>query len=639
MGFLNPRNLAWGVSLALLVLIYLRSRSRPTIEVSSLMLFDEAPAPVARVRLLRIDLLFWLEMATLAALTLAIAGLYLRLPTSPGHGRSHALVFDLGAGMSAHEESGTRLDAAKRQALAVISAAPIGDEFSVIGYALEAQLRHPQSANLDSVRVAIASLHPMAVPARAAALGAALMRAQGASEIDVFADRPLPEGALDDAGASARVNFHEVGTPAENLAIVSLEPGVTGVSNGRVAVRNFSNHPHLCELAIDLDDVEVLHQSLMLAPREQMMVLFGPLKDNGTLRARILTPDAIDADNTRYAWAASDSSAHVLVLSPDPAVRDDLARILIAINGNFQIETADPARYRPESDTGLLAGVAHPFALAVIHDGVAPKVAAESTLLVYPPLPPAQLAHGSAQAPPATTGFSVEASLPTAEMRDSSADSAAGSDALTLGPTRVVALADWMEPIATARGGERGPFAAAAIGRGAAGLTAVIAFDVRNHFLLDPDHLDALVAAVDVIKRLVVPSDLQIVTTGSYVSVPVTGSAKVTEPGGEVRTVKADASGRVRVRALQAGRYTIEAPGEKVEVLANYYDAAESDLIAPPSVASNQGRVALRAATDAPIARQVRPLGILLIALALAAMVIESALLLRHASRWGMRHV
>ena len=32
------------------VIIYLRSRSRPTIEVSSLMLFDEAPAPVASRR-------------------------------------------------------------------------------------------------------------------------------------------------------------------------------------------------------------------------------------------------------------------------------------------------------------------------------------------------------------------------------------------------------------------------------------------------------------------------------------------------------------------------------------------------------------------------------------------------------------
>src|SRR5208282_3761575 len=110
-------------------------------------LFDEAPAPVASVRHVRIDPLFWLEMATLAALTLAIAGLYVMRPPSPGHGRSHALVFDLGAGMSAREGSGTRMDQARQQAEAIIEQAPEGDEFSIIGYALEAQVRHPQTAN------------------------------------------------------------------------------------------------------------------------------------------------------------------------------------------------------------------------------------------------------------------------------------------------------------------------------------------------------------------------------------------------------------------------------------------------------------------------------------------------------------
>ena len=56
-------------------------------------------------------------------------------PPSPGHGRSHALVFDLGAGMSAHDGSGTRLDQARHDALEIIDQVPIRDEFSVIAYA------------------------------------------------------------------------------------------------------------------------------------------------------------------------------------------------------------------------------------------------------------------------------------------------------------------------------------------------------------------------------------------------------------------------------------------------------------------------------------------------------------------------
>ncbi|MGA3228738.1 MAG: VWA domain-containing protein, partial [Candidatus Binatus sp.] len=344
-GLLNPQNFVYGLSLALLVLIYLRSRSRPTIEVSSLMLFDEAPAPVASVRHVRIDPLFWLEMATLTALTLAIAGLYVMRPRTPGHGRIHALVFDLGAGMSAREGSGTRLDQARRDAMEIINQAPAGDEFSVIAYALEAQARHPQTANLADLRKALGDLVPMAVPARTAALRAALIRARGASEIDLFADRPPATAILADAASTARVNFHLVGSGDSNLAIVSLDPGIPRSTRGRAVIRNFSARPHSCELAIDLGNSEEFHQTLMLAPREQVVVPFGPIRTGGVLHARILTPDAIDADNDRYAYAPSDRPAQVLVLSPDAAVRDDIARVVLAVNANFQIETADPARY------------------------------------------------------------------------------------------------------------------------------------------------------------------------------------------------------------------------------------------------------------------------------------------------------
>ena len=340
MGLLNPQNFVYGLSLALLVLIYLRSRSRPTIEVSSLMLFDEAPAPVASVRHVRIDPLFWLEMATLTALTLAIAGLYVMRPRTPGHGRIHALVFDLGAGMSAREGSGTRLDQARRDAMEIINQAPAGDEFSVIAYALEAQARHPQTANLADLRKALGDLVPMAVPARTAALRAALIRARGASEIDLFADRPPATAILADAASTARVNFHLVGSGDSNLAIVSLDPGIPGSTRGRAVIRNFSARLRPCELAIDLGNSEEFHQTVMLAPREQVVVPFGPLKAGGVLHARILTPDAIDADNDRYAYAPSDRCG----AGPGPLARRRGARRYRARAARGQREFPDRDR-------------------------------------------------------------------------------------------------------------------------------------------------------------------------------------------------------------------------------------------------------------------------------------------------------
>jgi Aerotolerance regulator N-terminal len=625
-GFLSPQNFVWAASLALLVLIYLRSRSRPTLDVSSLMLFDEAPAPVASVRHVRIDPLFWLEMAALAALTLALAGMYVMRPPSMGHGRIHALVFDLGAAMSARDgqDQTTRLDQARHQALAIVEKAPVGDEFSVIGYALDAEVRHPQSANLPALRQSLDGLVPVEVPARTAALRAALMRARGASEIDLFADRPPPSGVLSDVASVARVNFHLVGSGDANLAIVSLDPGAVGSTRGRAVIRNFSARPHPCELEIDLGTDVVFHQTLILSPREQVVVPFGPLAAGGVLRARILTPDALAADNSRYAYAASDTPARVLVLSPEAAVRDDLARVILALNSNFQIETVDPAHYLPDTK---------PLELVVMHDCYVSGIAAASTLLIYPP----QNKNGASL----QDGISVGGTFAGAELHagSKSIGASGGGESVTLGATRIVAVPEWMDPIANAAGPGHQSIPAVAFGRAAGGPVGLIAFDVRNHLILAPDHLDALILTIDLLKQLTAPSDVQIVSTGADVSVPATANARVTEPDGSVRVVAPDRFGRVRIRPMNAGSYSIESGALTTRLYANYYDATESDLGAKPVAESSTPAEKTPASAGREPAEELHPLVFLLVALALLALMVESAILIRHATRWGMRHV
>src|ERR1700729_602114 len=154
MSLITPLNLLYAISLAALVAIYMRARSRPTIEVSSLMLFEEIPAPVAKSRFLRLDLLFWLEALALMALTLAVAGLYLKSMRPAGYFRRHALVFDLGAGMAATADNQTRLDEARAAANRIVNAATANDEFSIISYALEAQTLLPMTNRKAEVRAA-----------------------------------------------------------------------------------------------------------------------------------------------------------------------------------------------------------------------------------------------------------------------------------------------------------------------------------------------------------------------------------------------------------------------------------------------------------------------------------------------------
>ena len=198
MGLLNPNRLLWAISIAILLAIYLRSRSRPTLEVSSLLLFDEAAAPTTRVRHLRI------ESVVLAGDGVArrdhprVGGLYVRTrlrrragPDSRfgvrpcrGHGRARGKRHSAGR--------------AKQQALAIVDAASERDRFSVIGYALDAEMIHPETANRDAIRHAIAGLRSMAVPGRRAAQSAALMRARASGEVEFFADRKPPASVIAD---------------------------------------------------------------------------------------------------------------------------------------------------------------------------------------------------------------------------------------------------------------------------------------------------------------------------------------------------------------------------------------------------------------------------------------------------------
>lgn len=626
MGLLNPRNLAYLASLAVLVAIYLRARAKPTLEVSSLMLFEEIAAPVASSRILRTDLFFWLEMAGLAAASLALAGLYVRSAAPLSRRRSHALVFDLGAAMGAHEGPGTRLDAARRAAQKIVADARPGDTFTVIGYALEAAVVRAPTGRLGDVRRSIASLKPRSLPARASALRAALMRARGSDRIDLFADRPPSRELIETAAGPAHVDVHQVGSPVPNLAIVALEPGSVNASPERLVVRNFSDRPELCEITVDLDAQSILTATIVLEPRGETVLPFGPLKHGGLVKAHLQTTDALEADNTRWALAPADKAAKALVLSPSPEARDDLARVLLAVNQNLIVSALDPVKFK-------LADAPR-YRIAVLEDTDVPGIKADSRLIVYPP---PWLEHS----PPPRWELPVIGTVPMAEMQQS-ADGQPLTQPLDLSPARMLELPQWMSVVVHGTGAKTsGSFPLAAFGYDARGAVGVIAFSVKDHMLLDPDKLEALVLTVDMVKRLLGPQDLQVVSTGDSVSVPAVGTAKVIAPDGSTASATPDEIGRVRVRPLETGLYQVESKGAKALIYANYYDAGESDLTAaaPGTPATAPAGSALPAASASAGPPRIRPLAPWLIALALAAMLLESALLARKAMRWRVRDV
>lgn len=616
MGFLSPLNLLFAFSLLGLVIIYLRARTRSDVDVSSLLLFETVEAPVSRFRFLHLDIFFWLEALALAALSLAVAGLYLRLPPHPIKRHRRALVFDLAASMGAQERYGTRLEDAKEQAVKLIDRAGAGDQWSVVGYGAQPVIGCHFTSNLSTVRRAIYALKPQDVAAAPSALAAALMRVRDSDSVDLFAPR-MPQPPPFALAAGERLRFHRIGRGGDNAAIVSLDPGIPGQTKGHCVVRNMSTHPMMVVLDIEIDGRHLLRSPLIMEPKVSAPIPFGPLPKAGILQARIISPDALAADNTRYAYVAPERTLKVLVLSADPQVRGDLARVMRAVAPTSQVMMADPATFNA-------AGVKAEPDLLILDDTPDPGIKAAAKLLIFPKSGPL---------------VKVTATLKSSQM-DDRVDQGPLVRPLSLGRTRELSLPEWMDPLARGTGPlSNQVLTLAAEGENPSGRVGVIAFDIGNHRLLDPDMLDTLVLTVDLLRRLIAPSNVMVVPTGSYVTIPATAPATVRRPDGSKITLVPGYGDRVRLRPLHAGPYEVTAGKRRVLVLANYFDARESDLsVGPASTASAPVSNEVAASTVMPEAR-IRPVSFLLLVLALAAIVTESVLMAQQAHKGGARFV
>ena len=340
------------------------------------------------------------------------------------------------------------------------------------------------------------------------------------------------------------------------------------------------------------------------------------------VHARIVTADGLAADNDRWAWAPTNASVRVIVVSRDRAARDDLARILLAVNPGYRVTAIDgsPAAIHQQAQ--------QQFDLAVLHDFAGEMIAAPNRLYVFPPT------DASPSIP-----LHVIRSVAAAELQSLTGAPPLATPVL-LGATRVIALPEWIKPLAQGSDGANNlaalPLAAA--GRTPEGWVGMIAFDVRDHALLDPDRQEALLLMIDTLRIIGAPSDRKIVMTGEAVPVATFGPATLLGPDGTSSRLIADKSGQVHFRPLQPGRYALTKDRRTVEIYANYYDEAESDLT---NVAVPATRAAAPDEAQPATASDLRavPQMPLLMAIVILALLLESALMVRRSQPWGSRDV
>ncbi|MBA3946576.1 MAG: BatA domain-containing protein [Herpetosiphonaceae bacterium] len=309
----------WALSLALIapaiIALYLLKLRREERTVSSTLLWQrvlrdvEANAPWQK---LRRNILLLLQLLVLFALVFALARPFIH--TTGIAGRNLILIIDRSASMGATDAGGTRLAAAKAEALRLIDQLPDNGRATVI--AIGGQMEVPASASTDrrELRMVINRLQLRngggSDLTQALALAGALAARDDQSEVAIVSDGEVQ--LPDKAELAAEVHFSMIGTRSDNAAISALvlEPTVGGQRLFAQAT-NYDTHSAKRRLIVELDDQLFSAYDLALDPGGDRSIVADVPATVRVASAHFATHDALPADD--QAWAASPGTDKALV--------------------------------------------------------------------------------------------------------------------------------------------------------------------------------------------------------------------------------------------------------------------------------------------------------------------------------------
>jgi Ca-activated chloride channel family protein len=464
MSLLAPLALIGGLILApIIVAMYLLKLRREDRPVSSTFLWQrmvrdvEANAPWQK---LRRNILLLLQLLLLALLVFALARPFFR--TAGIAGRNLIVIIDRSASMSATDVAPSRLDAAKRQAIALIDQLPDGGRATVI--AAGGQMDVPAAATTDrrQLRQAINGITPRngggSDLSQALTLASALAAREAESEVAIISDGNVK--IPPDLKVPATVRYFPIGARRDNVAIsaLALQPGPAGQTLFAQAT-NYGPDPVTRRMDIYLDGSLFNAYELDLpAGRDQAIVVDVPAQV-AIAEARLASEgdqaaDALPLDDRAWAAGSGGSATTVRIVGP----------------GNTFLERA----------LGLLPGIR--VTLAPTSTTTFTETAAQVPLTIFDRVVPPTLPAGNLLfiAPPRSTEFfSVTGELEFPPLRPAPGEdpllrNVSLSEVSVLKAARLVPGA-WARTVVDSDGG---PLLAA--GEKDGRRVVVLAFDLRN---------------------------------------------------------------------------------------------------------------------------------------------------------------
>jgi hypothetical protein len=375
MHFLAPAGLAFAATIPVVVLFYLLKRKRVVKLVSSTMLWQrflsetQASAPFQK---LRKNWLLILQIILLALGVFALSRPYFAAKAKPAELR--VIILDASASMQATDESPSRFEKARAEALKWVDSLAGSDQMVILLAGANAEVKQSATSEKASLRRALQACLCSDSPTRllpALRMAESLVRDQKNAEVHLFSDGAAPE--LNDFESKDRplpLIYHRVGKGSNNLGITGLDARANPEDARQRAVYanigNFSTNSLETEVELLLDDRLLERRPLTIPAGEAApQVFLATQSRDGVFTVRLTAKDDLAVDN----------QASIVSLLPKPV------KVLLVTRGNRFLEKA----LRAAADMELavapnLTGAAAGFDFVVLDD-VAPATWPQGNVL------------------------------------------------------------------------------------------------------------------------------------------------------------------------------------------------------------------------------------------------------------------
>ena len=340
MSFLAPLALAFAATIPVVILFYLLKRRRVVKLVSSTLLWQrflaetQANAPFQR---LRHNWLLLLQVLLLLLVVLALARPYFTGQTAGG--RLRVVILDASASMQSTDESPSRFERARREALALVDSLQDTDQMVVLLAAGHTEVKQSPTSSKSALRRALHSCQVTDCPTRLAEalkLAQPLVRDRRDAQIHLYSDGAVPD-MTDFEFESLNLEFHRVGHEANNAGIVALEARAHQ-DNPRqravfASVFNAASNAVSGTVELAFDGTPLESRALTLGPRETAPLVFSVNQEHaGVFTLRLAAPDDLAADNQASVLSLLPPPVRVLLVSRNRGYLDKALRAVPNVN-------------------------------------------------------------------------------------------------------------------------------------------------------------------------------------------------------------------------------------------------------------------------------------------------------------------